>query len=453
MWYNSASSATLKSRKLDILRRALPTARPMTNSLRLDDIPRNDLFLNLADKTALIHGFSDEQALLDYALDCLLSLTQATAGSLFIWDDAAKELVLKCAKGPYLNQVTGSRLKLGEGVSGKVADQGHSVLVKNIQEDARFISVKRFGQYQTGSFISLPVLASNKLLGVINITEKQTLQPFTEDDFDRVNAIVKHVAIAYTNLKTTRRLWKENEQLSETVMNLRNVVKEQEAFVSLGKLAANLAHELNNPLDGIRRFVNLSLNHLGDDTPAKEYLLKAKGGIRRAIQVIRGLLNFTNQSVRQPIKPAELHQIIREVLASVQQSPSFVNIRFTSNLFPGDVFVKDTGMTAVLHNLFQNSRHAMNERGEISLQTEILDKWVVLKISDNGPGIPQAIRSRIFEPFFSTKEAGQGTGIGLSICRDVVERAGGDLGFESEEGKGTTFIIKIPFQSFAEAVL
>jgi len=412
-----------------------------------NELSVDHLFTNLTDCTATIHTFSgsNENLLLEYSIDCLLAITDASAGSILIWDEVQKELVLRAARGRYLEHVSAARVKLREGISGWVAHKGMSVLVKNINEDTRFQEVKRFDKYQSLSFISLPILSGNRLVGVINITEKNNLAPFNEDDFDRVSVVAKHIAIAYENLKTGRKLQKENADMHEALSGLHAQIKKQEPLVSIGKLAANLAHELNNPLDGIRRFVNLALDQMEDESLGREYLLKAKGGIRRAIRVIRGLLIFARQSHRQAPRMVEIHRVLDEIVNAARQHQNFNGIEFEYRFCGEPLQVRDTGLETVMQNLFENAAHAMNRSGKIIIETRKDEQVVTVVVRDSGCGMPEHIAGRIFEPFFTTKDDEKGTGIGLAICRDIVERAGGTIEVDSQEGTGTAFYIHLPF--------
>ena len=393
------------------------------------------------------HGFSDKDRFVEFALQSLLEILNAHAGSLFLWEEKTKELILKKAAGPYLKKVSDVRLRLREGVSGKVADEGMPLLVKDACQDDRLREGKHSRRYHTSSFISLPLLAGDKLIGVINITEKENLLPFDEDDLAQAEAITRHIAVAYENLKMKKYLQKENEELADEVGDLREIVKQQESLVSIGKLASNLAHELNNPLDAIRRFVNLALDQVLEDSLAREYLLKAKKGIRQSIQVIRGLLCFSREVRPQVPHKVELHGVIEKSLAQVSQNGSFEKIDFKKEFCGEKVLVEDRGLSAVFQNLFDNAYHATQGKGTITLTTRPNGKYVLVSVRDTGCGVRPEHQERIFQPFFTTKDKGEGTGIGLAICREiVVQRSGGEIFFESDESRGTTFFIKLPYQ-------
>lgn len=410
-------------------------------------------YLSIIDFTVALHEFVDEKKLLEFALDSALGMINANAGSIFIWDAKSKELVLKVVRGPYQTKVTGARVKLREGISGWVADQGRSVLVEDVQQDQRFQEAKRFNHYHTSSFLSLSLLAGNKLLGIVNITEKSDQMPFTQDDFNLANAISKHIAVSYENLRLEKRLKQENEELSLSVTELSRVLQQQEALASIGKLASNLAHELNNPLDGIRRFVNLALDQVMEDSVAREYLLKAKSGIRRTIQIIRGLLSFAGEIGRQNQKISEIHSAIQQSISCAQQNPAFSGIEFETQFMDGaaPLYVSDTGLNTVFQNLFKNASDAMEGKGKIAVSTSLKDHSIVISVRDYGCGVSEIYQNRLFEPFFTTKERGQGTGIGLAICHEIMQRSHGEIFFQSQEGLGTTFYLKLPYRQRKES--
>lgn len=394
-------------------------------------------------RTAVIPLVNDPGMYIEYALDSILGILDANSGSVFLWDEYSKELVLKAARGPHRDRIQDARLKLREGVSGWVGEKGHSILVKDIHDDNRFAHVSRVGSYRTYSFISLSLIAGHKLIGVINITERHDHQPFSEDDLARARTFAGHIAITYETLRAVNRSRHENENLHDQVSELRQKIREQEPLVAVGKLASSLAHELNNPLDSIRRYVNLALDQVMEDSLSREYLLKAKSGIRRAVQVIRGLLQFSRECSRTQPRTSELHATIEYSLQAAMEDHQFDNIRIVKKLITEKVPVRDCGLNVVFANLFKNAHHAMPEGGELRLETSLQGNRAVVRVRDTGCGIPPEAMKRLFEPFFSTKKE-KGTGIGLTICRDIVEKCGGELICESSSAEGTQFMMTIP---------
>lgn len=385
-------------------------------------------------------------AFIEFALDSVLALVDAHAGSLYLWDQEKKALVLKTARGPYQSRVqTETPVRLRHGVSGWVGDTGRSVLVKDIEDDDRFDLSERKGKYKSLSFISLPLISSNKLLGVINVTERENLAPFNETDLERTRLFVQHIALAYDSMRLAQKYRSENESLHDQVNHLESKLKDNEHFIAIGKLASNLAHELNNPMDSIRRYVNLALDQVKQDSLAKEYLLKSKEGIRRAIHVIRGLLQFSRESRRMDARESRIHEVIVRSIEGVTSELDYTKVMIEFEKIDPAVYVADTGFFVVFRNLLKNAYHAMQGAGCIRISHQIDEKFITICVKDTGPGMSPEVRSRIFEPFFSTKK-GDGTGIGLTICREIVQKAGGEIDCTHTGSNGTEFRMILPYR-------
>jgi signal transduction protein with GAF and PtsI domain len=274
------------------------------------------------DPTVKLHSFSDFDQMNRYALTAILEALGAHAGSLFLWDECGKEFVLKASMGPYVSQLQKVNIKLNEGVLGWVSERGDSVLVKNINEDARFQDKKRH-DYRSGSFICIPLISHNKLIGAVNITERENLVPFDEEDVTRAKVLARHFVIAFENLKRFTRLIADRQELHRVISNLREEVQVQNPSIAIEKMVNDLAYELNNPLDAVRRYVNLSYDSAIEDSTLREYLSKAKVGIHRAIYVIRKLLEFS-KSIRQSGFPGQsLSELVDGTLKSIAPNPSY----------------------------------------------------------------------------------------------------------------------------------
>lgn len=390
--------------------------------------------------------FTSADHFLEFAIDSALALVNASAGSLFLWDEMKKALIHKTGRGPHCDRFRNVHIRLREGISGWVGETGESLLVKNIHQDGRFSQLKRAGNYKSPSFISLPLIASNKLLGVINITERENYDTFNESDLEKARLFGQYIAIALENIRLSSRLQAENHSLNEKVAFLEETLKAQEPLVSIGKLASNLAHELNNPLDSIRRYVNLALDQVMDDSLSRQYILKAKEGIYRAVKVIRGLLQFSRESSKSERRESSLHSVIEKSIQCVTNDHAFNDIKIVLDFDKKDSVVVDYGLYVVFRNLLKNAHHAMNGRGTLTISTRETGSQLSVSIKDTGCGMPSYVQAHLFEPFFTTKE-NEGTGIGLTICREIVHKCGGTICCKSQEGVGTEFLITLPSRS------
>lgn len=216
---------------------------------------------------------------------------------------------------------------------------------------------------------------------------------------------------------------------------------------SIGKLARGIAHELNNPLDGVLRYTHLALEQLTEETPAREYLLHVREGLDRMVRAVRAFLEFSRQATTPVNRLADLNRLIEDALVLFQHRAKFQHIRIVTK-FDGTLPpVPDGGLQHAIVNLVKNGFDVMSHGGTLTITTRRSDGQVHLDIEDTGSGIPEDIRPRIFEPFFSTKPIHQGTGLGLVIAKEVVERSGGTIDCTSHVGVGTTFRILIPVET------
>jgi signal transduction histidine kinase len=384
-------------------------------------------------------------ALLQDALKEIMSLTKAECGSLFLFDPNKKELTLESFYNAHAVDVKGISRRVGEGIAGMVADLKKPVLVKDIDHDARFIR-NGFNHYHTKSFISIPLLGTNGMLGLINLADKANGEAFSEKELEFAATLCRYVCIIVDNLLNSDRLKQEKESLNKQKSLL-------EKYASVGKLAAGVVHEVNNPLDGIIRYTNILLVQLENNSIAREYLLEIKKGLHRIGNITRSLLEFShlvNSQTTKMKKYISVGTLIDESLDSCYPKPS-ENIRINKKYEHGLPRVLDFGMSHVFSNMIKNALDAMPGGGTLEISAEMKDLTIQISFKDSGAGIPAEIKDRIFEPFFTTKGINKGTGLGLAISKEIINKYEGKIEVESTQGQGSTFTILIPRKYLEDA--
>ena len=217
-------------------------------------------------------------------------------------------------------------------------------------------------------------------------------------------------------------------------------------MAAMGKVAARVAHELNNPLDGILRYSNLSLRRLNEsgDLKVTEYLERIRTGATRMSGIVRDLLAFSRSHVDSD-QPTTLQRIVQDAVDATQPraTESHVRVRFDEAGGQFAVAVAAAaGLFQVLCNLIRNAIDAMPTGGLITIGCETAARGHVIHIDDEGGGIDDV--ERIFEPFYTTKPQGEGTGLGLAVCREIVESWGGTITATNRPTGGARFTVTLP---------
>ncbi len=218
-------------------------------------------------------------------------------------------------------------------------------------------------------------------------------------------------------------------------------------MTALGKLAAGVAHQINNPLGGIILFAKLMMEEYDLPQGAKDDLLCILRDAQRCSDTVKELLEFARQP-RQNIRLNDMNTALSRTLFLLENQTLFHNITikkiFAENLptIPADI----RQINHMFMNIILNAAEAMSGNGVLTVETRLSEdgQSVCVEISDTGPGMTEEVRSHIFEPFFTTKEAGKGTGLGLSMVYGIVENHGGKITVRSKPGQGTMFLVELP---------
>jgi two-component system NtrC family sensor kinase len=243
-----------------------------------------------------------------------------------------------------------------------------------------------------------------------------------------------------------RTLEEKVNKRTEELVAVQMQMAQSEKLASIGRLAAGVAHEINNPLGGILTFSMLALEDCGEDHPMKQSLEVIVKQTLRCRETVKGLLDFARQS-SSTHSATEINTVVDKTLLLLENQASFQNIRTVRKFAPGlpPVLLDAGQLQQVIMNIVINAADAMEENGVLTLETSTAanGREILVQISDTGKGIPEEILPLIFEPFFTTKKVGKGTGLGLSIVHGIVTRAGGRIEAASSS-QGTTFTLRLP---------
>jgi two-component system NtrC family sensor kinase len=253
----------------------------------------------------------------------------------------------------------------------------------------------------------------------------------------------------FTDLRT--RIMME-KKLQDTHLQLVS----SEKMASLGKLAAGIAHEINNPLGGILIYSSLMIEDLSEDDPKRGDLTRIVQEAGRCKDIVKSLLEFARQT-EPKMEPTDINRAINDGLFFLVNQALFHNIKIVKQFDPFLPFVRGNAskLKQVFMNIIVNAAEAMHGNGTLMINTSPAPdgKMVFIEFTDTGEGIPEENLTRIFDPFFTTKDIGKGTGLGLATSYGIVQEHEGTIRVKSKAGEGTTFIIELPTHQQTQTII
>jgi len=435
-----------------------------TSTRRLEDLVFKLGTLNeLVEMSTHIQRIQD---LLASVLQSTMRAVHANSGSIMLVDQQRQTLRIAASRGLPDEVHEQAEVRLGEGVAGKVAQLGDAVIVDDIEKDARFAMIND-PKYGRGSFICMPVRVGDRVIGVINLAKKEdastsppTPRPFTPTDLQFLTALLTYIGYAVDNARLLQEAQQSATQLQDVVDDLRATQAQLvrgETLSAIGKLASGMAHHLNNLFAVILGRLETLLPKL-PDPEARRYIEIVQRAAQDGAEVVRRVQRFSRVQPVSRAMPVDLNQLAQEVLDLTR--PRWHNeallrqIRIDTALDLGaiqPVAGELAPLREVLMNLVLNAIDAMPGGGRLGVRTWADGQGVHCDVSDSGAGMPEEVRQRALDPFFTTKGP-KSTGLGLSVTYGIIQRHNGKLEIDSAPGRGTTVHVTLPSAGGAAVV-
>ncbi len=382
---------------------------------------------------AVVHSSTNLREVLDLIVWKLSEMLQAKGAILRILNLEKNELELGAAYGlseQYLSKgpVWNSKMIM------ELYEKNRVSIIDDIWKDPRIQYPQEAWDEGITTVLDLPITMQKHLIGIIRIFFSKA-RKFSPEILDFLVAVSRQCACALEKA----RLFEEQRVRYE------QLVVQTERLSALGKMAAGIAHEINNPLAGILLFSTSARKEVQEDGPVKECLDIIIRETIRCRDIIQNLLEFARE--KQPKRsPTSINSILGRALGLLENFFLISRIKVAKNLPPGlpDCFVDENQIEQVFLNLLLNAIEAIGQNGKITVRTRFNPDFncIVAEVEDTGCGIAREILSRIFDPFFSTKPAGHG--LGLSVAYGLIKSHGGELKAFSGQGEGTRFIVELP---------
>lgn len=405
----------------------------------------------LADVARALASGLELNEVLDHAVMAIHRLLRAASIRIYILDPASQWLELAAWRGAseaFIHKEQFQRRRVGDGLLGKTALARKATVVDNFlrAEDPYVEDIVKEGLV---SSVYIPLVSKEKTVGVLCVSSYQEYR-FSEEFIEFLTAVGNQIGVAIENARLYEKLKGAYEEISQTQEQLIRTEK----MASLGKLAATVAHEINNPLSVVLTYVKLMQNMIrkGTFTPKRlsdisRFLSTMESETSRCGEIVRNLLAFARHSTPK-MEEHRLEDILQRTVALMAHDLEMKEMKLICSCEPDLPMVRCDfrQIQQALLNLMMNATEAMTKGGVLTVRARRAPKegFVMVSVSDTGCGIPEENLSQIFEPFFTTKEEARGVGLGLTVVQGIVTRHGGTIEVESQVGVGTTFHITLP---------
>lgn len=403
-------------------------------------------------------GLNDKNEVASITAELVAQYFKYELAAILLLDDA-KRFSIQGIGGTHADTVkkalAGNEFIRKDGVTGRVAQTGESILVNDTAQDSLYRAIKG---WEARSEVCVALKDGDAVLGIIDV-ESSEQNAFSHNDLIAMESLAGILASVVSSANQYQKLQETVRQLRATEIELNTRMEAQQSaenrllqaakLAAVGEMAAGIAHELNNPLTTVTGFSEIVLDELNEDSPHRNELEMVLREARRASGVVRRLLDFSRQGERMRAS-ADINEIVNDVIALTQHLIQTNHVSLTLQLAEDLPWISiDTNqMKQVLLNLIHNGLQSMKNGGELSVGTFLAKRedrdWIILSVKDSGSGISPEDQSRIFEPFFTTKGDRGGTGLGLSVTYGIVIDHGGTIEISSMPDYGSTFEVWLP---------
>lgn len=377
---------------------------------------------------------------LTMSLHSIRQILHVEAGSLILIDTESGEMQFRNTLPALETWLRHDATQPGGGLIGTVTTLREPLSIKDPQllrtDDAAEISLR--------NLLAAPLIVKSRSVGLIVVINRSE-GAFTSDDLELLQFLAGAVAVAAENA----RLYGELADFARELERSQAQLIQAEKLAATGRLAASLAHEINNPLQAIHNCLHLVIDRPLTDEKKKYYLDMAQNEAERLIALVQRTLEFYRPS-KGRASAVNVNHLIENVLAlsnkRLEHDRIEVRVQLQHDL--PDLMAVPDQLTQVLLNLIINAIEAMASGGVLTIGTSMTDTWLKVEVQDTGPGFTPAEAAKIFEPFYTTKAAG--TGLGLAVSYGIIQQHGGRIEVQSSPGQGTLFTVLLPLSRIAD---
>jgi hypothetical protein len=412
------------------------------------DENREELYLRELDTIlrfgALVNSSLNIEAVLDHTMQWAEEFMDAMASTVYELDEATGELFVRLARGEKKEPVRGIRLRVGEGVAGQVVETGEPVIVQDASRDPRFSDkFDRMTGFRTRSMICVPLVVRGRPVGALQVINKKSDTTFTRTDLELLTAAAQQIAVALENAKLYQRLQRKFQLTEKELLETQERLIRSERLSAMGHLVQGVAHEIRNPVMTIGGFARRIKARCSGGNGLGRYadiILEETARLEDLVQQVHEFTEVQTAALRPNRIEAVWQEIAPRIDTMAREVPVEVRFEIEDDIPPAEMDCSQ--LSRAVLNIARNGIEAMRPGGTLDIRIRREDRDLSIRISDTGKGIQKDRLRSVYDPFYTSKT--RGGGLGLTMAHQIVTNHHGRIHIESEEGQGTTVVIRIP---------
>lgn len=407
-------------------------------------VSRNTKLSSLLDIANKLNSETKIDLLLNMIVELSAEILDAERASLFLIDYEKKELWSKIALGIDMKEI---RFPISKGIAGEVATSGETLIIDEPYNHPKFNKELDVSTgFVTKNILAMPVRnQERKIIGVFQILNKKNGN-FNDEDIELLGGFSSNAAVAIENAQLHEEKEKQFNELQKAYQDLKSAqetIINQEKLATIGQFSSGIAHEVKNQLT-IVSAVSAIKKRYPDDDKIVRYTNLILDAQKRIVNLLDEIRDFAKKK-EYDMENCSLKEITENVIELCRFDKDLNKIKLNhqiktdSNLI---IYANSDKLKQVLINLIRNAGHASKDGQTVLIEVSNKDENVLIKVIDKGSGMTDEIFNKIWQPFFTTKN--NGTGLGLDICRNIIESHTGKIWAETKFGEGSTFFISLP---------
>jgi signal transduction histidine kinase len=397
--------------------------------------------------SALINSSLEIESVLDNAMKFSEEFINAEASSIYELDEEKNELFIRVARGEKKDLIKTVRLKVGEGIAGRVVQTGRPMVVQNAGEEKCFSDkYDHMSGFTTRSLLCVPLILRGRTIGAIQVLDKKSHKHFTEADLEILISLSQQIAVAIENAKLYRRLEHKFELTALELKTTQEKLIRSERIAAMGNLVNGIAHEIRNPVMTIGGFALRIKDAVSADTGLQRYadiILSETMRLENLVKKVNEFLGIQSAEIRSD----DIEPLIRDVISRYRPQAEKQQVEVAALI--GDdlpAIDMDPGQVrSALENIIENSLEAMKNGGKLEIYMNRKNaEGISIRIRDTGSGIDKDELNYVYDPFVTSKT--HSAGLGLTMVHQIIKNHNGEITITSKKAEGTDVNIFLPLR-------